>query len=252
VIEAGEYAGEAMLPFTANDGEIYLAYAVDLGITVTEDHRSERKLESVRVREGYLMMQEWDIRTTKYELRNRNKEDAVVLVEHPVLSEYEPFDSPAPAARTAEHYRYAVDAAAGQTALLLVHQRRQMWRREEIGNVSYDQLAKWLRGKALDEATYGKLRGILALLEEVKSREQAAQKNAASRQKVLEQQKTIQGNLAALKETGEEGELRRRYARTLQEQEDRLGALDRADEELRKADEETLRKVEEALKALEA
>ena len=36
VAEAGEYAGEAMLPFTAPGGELFLAYAVDLGITVTE------------------------------------------------------------------------------------------------------------------------------------------------------------------------------------------------------------------------
>ena len=50
MIEAGEYAGEAMLPFTASEGEIYLAYAVDLGITVNEDRRSERRLESVRIK----------------------------------------------------------------------------------------------------------------------------------------------------------------------------------------------------------
>ncbi len=251
VIEGGEYAGEAMLPFSAGDGEIYLAYAVDLGITVTEDHRSERQLESVRIREGYLMMQEWDIRTTRYELRNRNKEDARVLVEHPVLSDYEPFDTSEPAAKTAEHYRYAADVAAGQTALLILKHRRQLWRREEIGKVSYDQLAQWLRGKALDEATYGALRKVLALIDEIKRREEEMGKNAAAREKVLEQQKTIQGNLAALKETGEEGELRRRYARMLQEQEDRLVALDRANEELGKANEETLRQIEAALKQLD-
>jgi hypothetical protein len=250
VVEAGEYAGEAMLPFTASEGEIYLAYAIDLGITVTEDHRSERQLESVRIREGYLMMQEWDISTAKYELRNRNKEDARVLVEHPLVSGYEPFDTSEPVARTAEHYRYAVDVPAGQTATLLVRQRRQMSRREEFENIRYDHLAQWLRGKALDEPTYRRLREILALLEEIKQREQETEKNAAARQKVLDQQKTIQGNLAALKETGEEGELRRRYTRTLQEQEDRLAALDREDEELSRANEETLRRIEEAIKAL--
>ncbi len=250
VVEAGEYAGEAMLPFTANDGEIYVPYAVDLGITVTEDHRSERQLESVRIREGYLMMQEWDIRSAKYELRNRNKEGARVLVEHPALSEYELFDTTEPIARTAEHTRHAVEVPAGQTALLLIKQRRQMWRREEVSNVSYDHLAQWLRGKALDQPTYDRLRAILALLEEVQRRNEETQKHAASRQKVLEQQKTIQGNLAALKDTGEEGELRSRYARKLQEQEDRLAKLDEADEQLRQANEETMRKVEEALKSL--
>jgi hypothetical protein len=125
-----------------------------------------------------------------------------------------------------------------------------MWRREEIGNQSLDQLAQWLRGKALDKPTYERLREILRLYDEIKLREAEVQKNAAARQKVLEQQKTIQGNLAALKETGEEGELRRRYARTLQEQEDRLAALDRADEELRQANDKTLEAIEAAIKGL--
>ena len=63
------------------------------------------------------MMQEWDIRTTRYELSNRNREDARVLVEHPVLiAEYEPFDTAEPAARTADCYRYSVDALAGKAA----------------------------------------------------------------------------------------------------------------------------------------
>lgn len=251
VIEAGEYAGEAMLPFTADEGEIYVAYAVDLGITVTEDHKAERRLERVKIQEGYLLMQEWDVRVTRYDLRNRNREDARVLIEHPVLSEYEPFDTPAPTAKTAEHYRYAVDAPAGHVALLTVRQRRQLSRREEIGNQSLDQLAQWLRGKALDEATYNRLRDILRLYDEIRGREAEIQVNAGSRQKVLEQQKTIQGNLAALKETGEEGELRRRYARTLQEQEDRLAALDRGDEEIRKANDKTRQAIAAAIKALD-
>ena len=52
---------------------------------------------------------------------------------------------------------------------------------------------------------------------------------SASRQKLLDQQKVIQGNLASLRDTGEEGQLRTRYARTLAEQEDRLAELDRSD-----------------------
>ncbi len=88
------------------------------------------------------------------------------------------------------------------------------------------------------------------MYEEIGKREQEIQRNAASRQKVLEQQKTIQGNLASLKDSGEEGQLRTRYARTLAEQEDRLAALDRRDEELRKANEQTQREIEAAVKEL--
>ena len=71
-----------------------------------------------------------------------------------------------------------------------------------------------------------------------------------TRQKLLEQQKVIQGNLASLKDSGEEGQLRTRYARSLAEQEDRLAALDRSDEDLRKANEQTETEIAAAIKEL--
>ena len=48
-----EIAGEAVLPFTRAGGELIVPYAVELGITVSERSRGERKLHGVRIR-GYM------------------------------------------------------------------------------------------------------------------------------------------------------------------------------------------------------
>ncbi len=225
---------------------------MDLGITVQEEAGGERRLESINIRDGLLVVQEWDIQSVKYRLENRGRAAAAVTIEHPVLGGYEPFETAEPVGRTSEFYRYVVDVQAGKTAEFTARQRHSTWRREEIRNQNLAQLAKWLRDKALDQATHDRLAAILKLYEEIGRREQEIQKNAAARQKVLEQQKTIQGNLASLKDTGEEGQLRTRYARTLAEQEDRLAALDRRDDELRKANEQTLTEIAEAIKRIDA
>jgi hypothetical protein len=250
VVEAGEYAGEAMLPFTASDSDIYLAYAVDLAMTVTEEGSAERRLESVNIQEGLLVVQEWDIQAVKYRVENRGRKPAAVTIEHPVLGGYEAFDTPEPAERTAQFYRYVVPVGASTSATFTARQRRSMYRREEIRHQNLAQLAQWLRARGLDQATYDRLAGILKLYEEISGREQELQKNAQARQKLFEQQKTIQGNLASLKDSGEEGQLRTRYARTLAEQEDRLAALDRQDDDLRKANEQTQQQIAAAIKAL--
>ncbi len=250
VVEAGEYAGEAMLPFTASDGEIYLAYAVDLGITVSEEPGSERRLESIAIREGLLVVQEWDIQSVKYRLQNRGRAAAAVTIEHPALGGYEPFETAEPAERTAQFLRYIVDVEAGRSATFTARQRCALSRREEIRNQNLAQLAQWLRDKALDQGTYDRLAAILRLYEAIGKRGQEIQKNAMTRQKLLEQQKVIQGNLASLKDSGEEGQLRTRYARSLADQEDRLAALDRSDEDLRKANEQTETEIAAAIKEL--
>jgi hypothetical protein len=239
-----------MLPFTSSDSEIYLAYAVDLGISVTEEPGSERRLERVEIKDGLLVVQEWDIQSVSYRLENRGRSAAAVTVEHPVLAGYEPFDTPEPAERTSQYYRYLVNVEAGKSASFKARQRRSIWRREEIRNQNLAQLAQWLRARALDQATYDRLAGIIGMYEEIGRREQEIQKNGASRQKLLEQQKTIQGNLASLKDSGEEGQLRTRYARSLAEQEDRLAELDRRDEDLRKMNEQTQQEIQAAIKNL--
>jgi len=250
VIEAGEYAGEAMLPFTASEGDIYLAYAVDLDVTVTEEPKSERRLESVRIQDGLVVVQEWDIQAMTYRVENRTQQALRVILEHPVLGGYQPFDTPEPVERTAEYYRYAIDVPAARTASFVARQRRLLARREEIRNQNMAQLAAWLQDRALDRGTYNRLASILKLYDEIAAREQEMQRNAAGRQQVLEQQKAIQGNLSSLRDTGEEGQLRTRYARTLAEQEDRLAELDRADKALRETIEGLRKEIEQAIRNL--
>jgi len=250
VIEAGEYAGEAMLPFTASEGDIYLAYAVDLDVTVTEEPKSERRLESVRLQDGLVVVQEWDVQAMTYRVENRTQQALRVILEHPVLGGYQPFDTPEPVERTAEDYRYAIDVPAARTASFVARQRRLLARREEIRNQNMAQLAAWLQDRALDRGTYNRLASILKLYDEIAAREQEMQRNAAGRQQVLEQQKAIQGNLSSLRDTGEEGQLRTRYARTLAEQEDRLAELDRADKALRETIEGLRKEIEQAIRNL--
>ena len=250
VIEAGEYAGDALVPFTAPGGEIFLAYAVDLGVTVTETPEGERALASIHVKNGLLVVQEWDVRKVTYHLENRNDRGVRVTLEDARLNGYEPFETPAPAESTAEYNRHAVSVPAHGKADFTAKQRRMLARREEVRNQTLDQLARWLRDKLLDEGTFDRLRGILALYDRIAEHEAGLKRNDANRQEIFSQQKAIQGNLGALKDTGEEGQLRARYARTLQELEDRLAGLKREDDALRQAIAAARQEIDAALKAL--
>lgn len=250
VIEAGEYAGDAMVPFTAPNGEITVAYAVDLGITIQEEPTAERVLATVSIKDGMLVVQEWDIRKTTYRAENRTNAAGRVTLEHARLKDYEPFDTDAPSESTAAFDRHVMKIPAHGTASFTAQQRRLLYRREEVRNQSLAQLAAWLRDKALNERTYNRLREILALYDRIAEHEASLKKNDVARQEIFGQQKVIQGNLGALKESGEEGQLRARYARTLQELEDRLAALKREDDALRAAIEGTKKEIDAALKAL--
>ncbi len=250
MLEAGEYAGDALVPFTAPGGDIFLAYAVDLGVNIRETAESTRSLSSVSIKDGMLRVEEYDVQVTTYLVENRNDRDVPVTLEHAKLADYTLFDTPEPAESTADTHRYIVRAPGHGSTTFTARQRRQLYRREEIRDQKLEQLARWLRDRALNQQTYDRLRGILALYDRIAQHEAGLKRNEAARGEIFGQQRVIQGNLGALKDTGEEGQLRARYARTLQELEDRLAELKRADDALRAGIAATQTEIDAALKAL--
>jgi hypothetical protein len=250
VIEDGEYAGEAMLPFTGPGGDIYLAYAVDLGVKVTEETQGERALSSVNLQKGLLMIREYDIQRTAYRVQNNNDRAVDVTIEHRRLPAYAPFDTPEPAETTAGYYRYVVHVAAHDVANFTAQHRRLLARREELRNQRLEQLRRWLADRVLDQATFAVLQQVLARYDEIGEYESQVKQNEATRQAIYKQQKSIQGNLTSLRDQGEEGQLRTRYVRTLSQLEDQLADLAQKDKDLQAAIERTNADIAAILAAL--
>jgi uncharacterized small protein (DUF1192 family) len=249
VIEEGDYAGEAVIPFTRAGGELIVPYAVELGITVQEERGGDRQTGAIRVREDYLLIQEWDIQRTTYRLMNTLSAAAEVLVEQALMAGYTLHETPAPAEQAQGQARWPVQCPPGVETTFTITQRRELSRREQVRGLTPRQLSEFLRQRFLDEATFQALSGVLRLYGQIEAHNRRIAEIAGERQGVYEQQRQIQGSLSPLGRDGEEGALRARYIATLGELEDRLAALT-AEEQRLKAD--IARLEEEALKAIAA
>jgi hypothetical protein len=247
VIEEDEYAGEAMLPFTGAGTEVLLAYAVDLGVKVTEEPSSEQVLASVNIQKGLLVIQEYHVQRIKYRVENNNDKALEVIIEHPKLANYDPFETAEPKEVTVEAYRYGVQVDAHKAATFTAAQRRLVARREEVRSQRLEQLRRWLHDKMLDEDAFEALRKVLALYDRVTEQEAKLKVNEGRRKDIFSEQKVIQGNLGALRDQGEEAQLRARYVQTLNQQEDQLAQLKADDDKHRKAIEQTQKEIEALL-----
>jgi hypothetical protein len=252
VVEGGEYAGEAMLPFTGPGNDIFLAYAVDLGVKVSEAPAAEQVLVAVNLEHRMLSIQEYNIQRIVYTVDNRNEQPVEVLIEHPRLPEYTPFDTPEPAETTADTYRYRVRVKPHATVTFTAQQRRLVARREELRNQRASNLQRWLRDRVLDAETFAVIERILAQYDQITEHEAELKRNETQRQNVFNQQKQVQGNLASLRDQGEEGQLRARYTRTLNQLEDELQQLRERDEALRQAITQAKQRIDEILSSLPA
>ena len=222
VLDRGEYVGEAVLPFTATEGEIVVPYAVELGAKVREESGVNRELNGLRIDGYYLSIEEWDIRWWEYQVTNSTARPMAVLIEHPRQAQYDLFDTPAPKEHSADHLRFEVNAPSRGEAKLRVQVRRLISRREELRRQSAQTLQGYLKRGLLSSHSHTQAAELLALWEQLAAAEKRLAEIEQERQKVYKAQEQIRGNMQALGAAGKEGEMRSSYVEKLKASEQEL------------------------------
>jgi hypothetical protein len=148
------------------------------------------------------------------------------LIEHG-LSHYEVFDTPAPTEKTLETHRYQIEAPAGKMTEFTVQERYLRSRREELHDLSYQNLQRYFADKLLDQTAYNSLKALLDAWAEIGRLEKSVAEREQQRVKIYKAQEQAQKNMAVLSNTGEEGKLRGRYVKQLTESEEQLAEIDR-------------------------
>ncbi len=225
VIEDGAYVGEAILPFTAEGGEIVAPYAVELGAKLREEAGQGRETRGLRIDGAYLRVEEWEVRWRQVWLSNSTPKPLSVLVEHPRSQQYSLFETPEPKEQTDEFLRFDLAAPARGEASLRIQERKLLVRREELLKQSYAGLGHYLERGLIDRATHDFVAGLLRLWEQVGVNQRGVHEVAGERDKVYKTQQQIQANMGALGQTGKEGSLRTRYVDDLEASEAKLKEL---------------------------
>ena len=230
-----QYSGPPcpILPFTVFGGELVVGYAVELGVKIRERVGSSRETHRLHIRGAYLHFEEWDIRWREYQLNNTTAGSVEVLVEHPRSAHYERFQTPEPAERTDEHWRFEVEVPERGEATLRVQERRLTRRREQLRKQSYKALQKYLKQGLLDPAVHDQVAELLKLWDKIDENEKTLAKVDKEREKVYQAQQQIQSNMGALSRTGKEGGMRARYVQKLEATEKQLEDLARRESTLR-------------------
>jgi hypothetical protein len=222
VLDAGDYAGEAVLSFTRAGGELIVPYAVELGITVSEQGRAERRLRAVHIRNEYLVYEEYDLRTRSYDLVSGLDRAVEVMIEQPRLANYELADTRAPDEESAGFARWRVACPPHSRTLFSATERRLVSRQEQVRGLTGVRLKELLRDEMLSPKVAQALEGVLDLYRQIDEAQASLRQIDQEREAIYKQQRQIQGNLQPLGRDGDEGALRKRYVITLGQLEDAL------------------------------
>jgi len=164
-------------------------------------------------------------RKTTYVVRSQDEGRRVVLIEHPLESEWTLVATPAPVETTAAEYRFRVEAAPGVTTDFVVQEESVRETTYALSNVSSEQIALWLEERTIDPEVERVLRRVVAKRGEVEAVRRGIQTLDAEQASIFNDQQRLRENLSKLGNSSEEKGLRRRYVAELERQENRLEAL---------------------------
>lgn len=121
--------------------------------------------------------------------------------------------------------RFRVHADPKQSASLVVEEAKPVRTTYALTNIDSGQMALFISQKSIDKTVEDALRKILAQKQVVAAIDEKKDALDTGSGKIFDDQQRIRENTKALKGTAEEEALVQRYAKQLNEEEDRLDAL---------------------------
>jgi hypothetical protein len=145
VFEGSNYAGDARILDLQPNEERLLSYAVDLGTEVNPVPSSDNgRITEVKAVKGIIYTTHKVRETKTYQIKNRNEQERLVLVEHPVRNEFHLVDCAKPAETASDFYRFELKVAPGKTESLPVTEEHTFGQTVALTNLSDDQVRFFL------------------------------------------------------------------------------------------------------------
>lgn len=252
VLINGEYAGEAVLPFTRAGAGFTVFHAVELGVTVLETTHETRYLHGIRLHDSDLLIDEYMLLFRQYTIISTLHTPSIVIIEHHRTAHTELIDTPPPLSEEGFIARWAVSVPAADRTVFTVCERRLLSRSQSISSLTGEQLQHFLRDKLLDEATFQQLSGVLSLYRQIDKVRRMIAEHEAEQRRILERQQHLRQTIEPLRSTGEEGALRQRYVATLAQLEDQFEQITRSIAEQQTTIEKLTAQIERRLRRLSA
>lgn len=226
VVENWDYKGEAVIPFTKDGSGVYVPFAVELGVRITERQTRDIQTTGLNIKDAVMVFEQYETSHMTYVIENTTTKPVSILIEAPINTNWTLYDTPEPTVENATERRWKVSLPARAKTEFVTQQRMRTYRRENVQNIDYRSLQDFVAKGWLDDAIRGELG---RMLDEQNAINQAGGRLAAletDTQKLHKQQEQLRANLTTLQSTGEEAALRNRMLGQLESSQDRLEAIE--------------------------
>ena len=240
VFDGGVYAGDAKIADLPPGSERLISYGLDLDAEVVRLAAGRpEELLAVQITKGTLISTRKFVRSAEYTVKNSGKAPKNVLIESPIEPNWTLVEPKEPAEKTRDMYRFAVAAAPGAPAKLVVEEQRIDRQQIALTNLDSNAIQFFISAKVVSEKVKAALAEIVKRKHEMQQvaveRNQCEQRIAA----INNDQNRIRQNMGQLDRNSD---VFKRYVKKFSDQEteietlrDRIAELTEKEAALRKS-----------------
>jgi hypothetical protein len=220
VFEGSNYAGDARILDLQPNEERLISYAIDLGTEVNPVPSSDNgRITQIKAVKGVLHTSTKLRETKTYTIKNRNEQERLVLIEHPVRNDFKLVSDTKPSETASDFYRFQLKVAPGKTQTQTVTEERVIQQAIQLTNLDDNMVRHFISQPATSDKVARGLQKALELRGEMSK----TQREIAELQRQLDTIRTDQPRLRAnLKELPQTSEAFQRIVKKFNEQETQI------------------------------
>ncbi len=226
VVDGEAFAGEGLVEAVKPGEKRIVSYAADLALLVNATADSTpRRVFRARARDGILITEIEDRTNWTYKVRSQAASSSALIIEHAIRPGWKLADGQLTAESTPQAHRFRLAVDPGKEASLVVRETMSGASQMRIGEVT-EQIVVQLVASGLPASELERaLKPVLDKKAELATLERRLADLDGQHNRIVQDQQRVRENMKALRGSAEERELLQRYTRQLNEQENRLEAL---------------------------
>ena len=205
VLDGGEYSGDALLEFLPEAEKRLIAYGDDIEVTGSKRGDSTRTIETVKMADGIITTSYRQVQSTTYLIRNANKKERTVIVEHAKNAGFELMTKQALAETTANKYRFKFKAAGNTGTELKVEETRTYRSSQKIFDMNSNTFISYTTNSEIPDKVRKAFTSIITEKEKVTAAEKALKTLQDRQTEIGKEQDRVRRNLEAVGSESQQG-----------------------------------------------
>ena len=205
VLDGGEYSGDALLEFLPEAEKRLIAYGDDIEVTGSKRADSTRTIETIKMADGVMTTSYRQVQSTIYLIRNANKKERTVIVEHAKNAGFELTSKQALAETTANKYRFKFKAAGNTGTELKVEEARTYQSTQKIFDMNSNTFISYTTNAEIPEKVRKAFASIITEKEKVSAAEKALKTLQDRQTEIGKEQDRVRRNLEAVGSESQQG-----------------------------------------------